>query len=408
MRGIIVALLLAAAPLSAQQNSRWVATWAPANMAAPQPLRDSVDRVPTYANRTVRQIAHVTLGGERIRVRLTNEYGERTLVIGAAHIALRDTGSAINSATDRALTFGGSKTLLLRPGAFVTSDPVDLRVPALSDVAVSLWVQDSIRTTTRHSAAHQRAYISAPGDFTAAPQIAADTTITAWLWLGGVDVVNPAARGVIVAFGNSITDGTGSTLDANARWPDVLARRLLAAKQQKAVINMGIGGNRVLSPGTGPSALSRFDRDVLMQPGVTHVIVLEGINDLAAGAAPRLPRDSITAADIIFGYQQLIARAHEHGILIYGATLTPISMNRPTTPLVDARRAEVNAWIRSSHAFDGVIDFETATRDPAQPHQFLPAFDSGDHLHPNDAGYRAMGEAIDLQLFNGTTSKARK
>lgn len=387
--------------LGAQQSSQWFATWAPSYFAAPTPLPDSIDRVPTYVNRTIRQIVHTTLGGERVRIRLTNEYGERPLVIGSAHIAIRDSGTAINRTTDRALTFGGRATVTLRPGAVVTSDAVDLGVRSASDLAVSLWVQDTIRATTRHTAAHQRSYVSAAGDFTSAERLNADTTITSWLWLAGVDVINPAATGVIVAFGNSITDGTGTTLDANTRWPDVLARRLLSSSEPpKGIVNAGIGGNRVLSPRMGPSALARFDRDVLMQPGVTHVVLLEAINDLGSGTAVPERPDSTSAADIIFGYKQLIARAHERGLIIYGATLTPIGgMGRANIAAVDVKRRAVNEWIRTSGMFDGVIDFEAATRDPAQPDRFLSAFDSGDHLHPSDAGYKAMGESIDLALF---------
>jgi len=399
-----IAWMLIGVSLDAQQSPHWLATWAPSYFAAPTPLPDSIDRVPTYVNRTLRQIVHTSLGGDRVRIRLTNEYGERPLVIGSAHIAVRDSGTAIKTPTDRALTFGGRTTVTLRPGAVVTSDPVDLRIPSVSDLAISLWVQDTIRATTRHNAAHQRSYVSAAGDFTSAERLTPDTTITSWLWIAGVDVINPAATGVIVALGNSITDGTGTTLDANTRWPDVLARRLLSSSEApKAVVNAGIGGNRVLSPRTGPSALARFDRDVLMQPGVTHVVVLEAINDLASGTAIPETRDSTTAADIIFGYKQLIARAHERGLIIYGATLTPIGgMGRANTAAVDVKRRAVNDWIRTSGMFDGVIDFEAAARDPAQPDRFLAAFDSGDHLHPSDAGYKAMGESIDLTLFRRT------
>lgn len=408
---IVVASLLAAFALQAQEPQRWFATWSPSHFAAPPPPpRDSIDRVPTYMDRTVRLIARATLGGDRVRIRLTNEYGERPLVIGAAHIAIRDSGAAVRGATDRAITFSGRTTVTLRPGAVVTSDAVDLAVPALTDVAISLWVRDTIRATTRHPAAYQSNYVSARGDFTGATNLAPDTTITQWLWLAGIDVVNPRATGVIVALGNSITDGTGSTRDANMRWPDVLARRLLTSNEPpKGVINAGISGNRALSTGAGPSALARFDRDVLMQPGVTHVVVLEGINDLGRGTMSANPRDSLTADDIIFGYQQLIARAHERGVVIYGATLTPIGgMNRPSTPAADAKRRAINEWIRTSGAFDGVIDFEAATRDPAQPDRFLPANDSGDHLHPSSAGYKAMGESIDLTLFRRTMPSRRR
>jgi lysophospholipase L1-like esterase len=402
----LAACTFIAAPLCAQQQpARWLATWSPSYFAAPAPPpRDSLDRVPTYVDRTIRQVVHTTLGGESVRIRLTNENGERPLVIGAAHIAVRDSGAAVKSATDRPITFGGQATVTLRPGAVVVSDPVNLRVPALGDLAVSLWLRDTIRATTRHPAAYQTNYISAHGDFTAAANFAPDTTIRQWLWLAGIDVTNASATGVIVAFGNSITDGTGSTADANSRWPDVLARRLLGSKEPpKAVVNAGIGGNRVLSPNAGPSALARFDRDVLMQPGVTHVVLLEGINDLGRGTGTPDARDSLTAQDIIFGYSQLISRAHERGLVIIGATLTPIGgMGRATNATVDAKRRAVNEWIRTSHAFDGVIDFEAVTRDPSQPDRFLPAFDSGDHLHPSDAGYKAMGEAIDLALFRRT------
>jgi len=400
---LLVTGLLMALPLGAQQSAPWFATWAPSYLKVPDPARDSVDRAPAWVNRTLRQVVHVTLGGERVRIRLTNEYGERPLVIEAATFAFRDSGAAVRPATSRTITFGGRPTVTLRPGAVMTSDAIDLVIPALSDLAISLWVQDTIRTTTRHLAAHQASYLSAPGNFTTAASLAPDTTITSWLWLAGVDVVNPAATGVIVAIGNSITDGSATTLDANARWPDVLARRLLSSGEPpKAVVNAGIGGNRVLALGNGPSALARFDRDVLMQPGVTHVVLLEGINDLTRGTATTDPRDSVTAADIIFGYQQLINRAHERGLTIYGATLTPFSVNRPTAGTVNEKRRAINEWIRTSGQFDGVIDFDAAIRDPEQPDRMQPAFDSGDHLHPGDAGYRAMGESIDLALFRRT------
>jgi lysophospholipase L1-like esterase len=221
-----------------------------------------------------------------------------------------------------------------------------------------------------------------------------DTTLAQWPYLVGVDVINPSVAGVIVAFGNSITDGARSTRDANARWPNVLAARMLRDVQPRAVANAGISGNRVLTYGSGPSALARFERDVLATPGLTHVILLEGINDIGRSAV-----DGITADDIIFGYRQLIARAHERGVIIIGATLTPAGPRANFTPALEAKRAAVSAFIRTAHEFDGVIDFDAITRDPSNPIQFLPAYDSGDHLHPGDAGYRAMGESIDLGIF---------
>jgi lysophospholipase L1-like esterase len=339
-------------------------------------------------------IARTSIGGDRTRIHLSNEYGDRPLVIGSAHIAVRDTGTAIVAATDRTLTFGGRTGITLRPGAVAVSDPVALDVPKLADLAVSLYLADSARLVTRHAAAHQTNYVRR-GNAVGERAFVADTSITQWPFLVGIDVTNSNATGVIVTFGNSITDGTASTLDANRRWPNVLAERLLrTAEPVKGVANHGIGGNRVLSVGTGPSALARFDRDALMTPGVTHIVLLEGINDIGASA-----RDGVTAEDIIQGYRQLIGRAHDRGVAIIGATLTPAAPRAPYTPELEAKRVAVNTFIRTSGLFDGVIDFDAATRDPAHPTQFLPAYDSGDHLHPNDAGYKAMGEAIELTLF---------
>jgi lysophospholipase L1-like esterase len=401
-RLLAAACTLVAFSAGAQQRPHWIATWAPSqSAAAPIPPLNGIDRVPTYVDRTIRQIVHTTLGGDSIRIRFTNEYGERPLVIGAAHLALRESGADIRAASDKQITFSGRTSVTLRPGAVIFSDPIAYAVPALSDLTISLWVKDTIRTTTRHALGLQTNYLSAHGDFSAAPHFVPDTTFAYWLWLAGVDVVNSKATGAIVTIGNSITDGYNSTPDSNGRWPDVLARRLLASNEPpKSVVNAGISANRVLTFGSGPSALARFDRDVLMQPGVTHVILLEAINDLYRGAAVTDPRDSVGAQDIIDAYRQMILRAHDRGLVIFGATLTPIGgMNRPTSPAVDAKRNAINAWIRTSHDFDGVIDFDAITRDPSQPDRFLPAYDSGDHLHPSDAGYKAMGEAIDLKLF---------
>jgi len=294
------------------------------------------------------------------------------------------------------LTFGGRPSVRMLPGAVVVSDPVALDVPALRDLAVSLHLADSSRLSTRHPLALQTSYVG-HGNVSAGRTFTPDTTLEIWPYLVGVDVINPSVAGVIVTLGNSITDGARSTRDANARWPNVLAARMLQGGQPpRAVVNAGISGGRVLTYGAGPSALARFDRDVLATPGLTHVILLEGINDISRSAI-----DGVTADDIIFGYRQLIARAHDRGIAIFGATLTPAGPRTNYTPALEAKRAAVNAFIRTSGEFDGVIDFDAITRDPANPLQFLPAYDSGDHLHPGDAGYRAMGEAVDLKLFRG-------
>jgi lysophospholipase L1-like esterase len=395
------AALLVAAHAGAQETrARWIATWAPSMSAARQRPGDTVDRTPTLANRTLREIVHVSVGGARTRIHVSNLYGGLALVIGGVHVALRTSGDSIDRTTDRTVTFNGRSSVVIRAGANLVSDAVALSIPNFADVAISLFIPDTARLTTTHALAQQTNYVSAPGDFTGAPGFVADTTLRNWPFIAGVDVVNPAVTGVIVAFGNSITDGVGSSRDSNSRWPDVLARRLLASREPlKAVVNAGISGNRVLSPGAGESALARFDRDVLMQPGATHVIVLEGINDINGGTNATNPRDEVTIEELIAGHQQLIDRAHERGLMILGATLTPEGGLRGASPARDAKRVALNSWIRTSGAYDGVIDFDKVTRDPADTTRFLPAYDSGDHLHPSDAGYAAMANAIDLALF---------
>lgn len=379
-------------------GARWIATWSPSQSALPaRPAAGTPDPVPTYANATLRQIVHTSIGGDRLRIRISNEYGDRPLTIGAAHVARRTSGATIDAATDRAITFGGHATVVVRAGTVVTSDPVAYDVPQLGDLAISFYLPDSARTSTRHSLAVQTTYVARSGNLVASPAFAADTTMRSWLFLTAVEVTNPRVVGTIVTVGNSITDGYAATVDSNRRWPDVLARRLLTSREApRAVVNAGISGNRVLTLGSGPSLLSRFDRDVLMQPGVTHVIVLEGINDISRDAL-----DSASAEDLIAAHRMLAERAHERGVVIVGATLTPF--DRPATDARaterEAKRQALNAWIRTGGAYDAVIDFDAITRDPANPRRFLPQYDSGDHLHPSDAGYQAMGEAIDLALF---------
>ncbi|MGH9885305.1 MAG: SGNH/GDSL hydrolase family protein [bacterium] len=383
------------APVRTAAASRWLTTWTSSNQQALRPPPDSVDRAPTYVNRTLRQIVRPSVGGSPIRVRFSNEYGDRPLVIGSAHVALRDSGAAIVASTDRAITFGGKSSVTIRPGAGIVSDPVSFTLPPLRDLAITVFLPDSARSATRHSLGLQSNYVSRTGDFVSSASFPVDTTIAMWLFLSGVDVVNANATGVIATIGNSITDGARSSPNTNSRWPDVLARRLMAGSEPpKGVANAGISGNRVLSFGAGPSALARFDRDVLMQSGVTHVIILEGINDIGSSNATK-----ITAEDLIYGLHQLADRAHERGLVVIGATLTPAGPRPAFTPELEAKRQAVNTWIRTSGVFDAVIDFDAVTRDPAHPTQFLPAYDSGDHLHPGDAGYKAMGEAIDLALF---------
>ncbi|HEX5110627.1 MAG TPA: SGNH/GDSL hydrolase family protein [Vicinamibacterales bacterium] len=365
----------------------------------------------TLNNQTVRQILHTSLGGNRIRVVLSNVFGTAPLKIGAAHVALRecaDSKAGCTRSSDTAiagaaksLTVNGSAAFTILAGASLVSDPIDLTVPALADVVVDLYLPDDVTGGTSpltwHQGSSQSAYLSV-GNTSGSAKVEATSRPASWFLLSRLEVVAPSANaGVIAAFGDSITDGAVSTVDTNNRWPDHLARRLAAQKggRPMAVVNQGISGNRLLGDGAGVSALARFDRDVLMQTGVTHVIVLEGINDI--GGARQNPTPS--AGDLINAHRQLIARARARGLKIIGATLTPFEGAAYYTVEGEAKRKALNDWIRTSGEYDGVIDFDKVTRDPANPLRFLPAYDSGDHLHPGDAGYKAMGEAVDLGLF---------
>jgi len=356
----------------------------------------------------VRQIAAVSIGGKKVRVVLSNEYGSKPLVIGAAHIALAGSGAAIVPGSDRALSFDGHPSVTIPPGAPVISDPVDLTVEPLSNVAVSLFLPKITPLTTFHWEGVQTAFISPEGNFAGDADMKTDSTIKARLFLSGIMVDAPPNARAVVTFGDSITDGADSTPDANHRWPDMLARRLVQAGGPPiAVLNEGISGARVLSDRMGVNALARFDRDVLSHPHADIVILMMGINDIGWPDSILAPNEQAPSAeDIIDGYKQLIARAHLHGMRIIGATLTPFEDTFKGTPLEgyyntdkEKKRQAVNEWIRSSGAFDGVIDFDAATRDPNHPAHIQAAFDSGDHLHPQDAGYKAMADSIDLKLL---------
>jgi lysophospholipase L1-like esterase len=326
------------------------------------------------------------------------------VTIGAPRLARRAGGSKVDPATSRALTFSGRPAITIPPGALVLSDPVKLEAPALSDLAVSFYLPGAAAASTVHYSAHQTSY-ALPGDATAALEAPEAPTLWSWPFLNGVDVLAPPAAGAIVAFGDSITDGSSSTADANRRWADVLARRLQAkpATRRISVVNAGLGGNRILHDGAGANgpqygvnALARFERDALAQPGVKWIIALIGVNDIGhpGGAAPL--SEAVTAEDMIAGLRQLAERAHERGVRIFGGTIMPF----PHNPAQEAQRQTVNEWIRTSRVFDAVIDFDKVVRDPAEPSRYLPVYDSGDHLHPNDAGHEAMGSAVDLALFS--------
>ena len=408
-------LTLAGSAVAADRPAAWSGTWSTAVTGAATPPQPAT----VFDNQTLRQIVHTSIAGRSLRVRLSNEYGTEPLVIGEARIARGAGGARILAGTDRRLTFGGRSTVSVPPGAPALSDPVALPVPALSDLVVSIHLPERTAAATVHGSAFQTNYVAA-GNVTRSATLPGATTTTSWHFLSGVSVAAPRAASV-VAFGDSITDGAITTVDANRRWPDFLARRLReqASLRDLGVLNKGIGGNRLLHdgnllPGTpftglgplfGDSALSRFDRDVLAQPGARCVIVLLGINDIGQPTSLAPPSEAVTVEEMIFGYRQLIARAHERGLRILGATLTPFQDT--TIPgyyseANEAKRAAVNRWIRTSGEYDGVVDFDLAVRDPAQPARMLPRFDSGDHLHPNDAGMQAMADAIPLRLVRVT------
>ena len=398
-----------AIPLWAAGPNHWVATWA----ASPAPQLPDAEQMRAakleFEDQTLREIVHVGLGGGEVRVRLSNAYGNQPVEFAAVHIALAGQKSQVTAGSDRALTFSGRSSVMIPANALVLSDPVKLDVPAGSNVAISIFIPKAATGAGVHYAAQQTSYI-ASGDVTGTAALPDDAaTITSWVFLTGLDVLAPESASTIVAFGDSITDGAHSTVDANHRWPDILAARLLTQggrRRQLGVVDSGIGGNRILHDGHsnvrfGVNALARFERDVLAQPGVKYVIVLEGINDLGHAGQSAPVSETVSAEDLIAGMKQMIARAHERGLKIFGATLTPFegAANGYFTPEKEVKRKAVNEWIRTGKAFDGFVDFEKAVHDSAHPDRFLAAYDSGDHLHPGDAGYKAMGEAIDLALF---------
>lgn len=405
-----IATFLSAALLSlatASAQTHWVGTWG-ASPSPEFPEAQLQSKKLVFANQTIREIVHTSIGGDTVRVRLSNAYGPHTVEIGAAHIALRAKGSSIVPGSDRVLTFSGRKTVAIPPNAPVLSDPVKLNVLANGDLAISIFIPKSAPAGGIHYSAEQTNYIG-KGDLTGVASIPHAETIESWVFLTDVEVRAPKAAAAIVAFGDSITDGAHSTVDANHRWPNFLADRLLAEhrKPEVAVVDEGIGGNRILHDASGNvafgvNALSRFDRDALAEPGVKNIIVLEGINDIGHAGSSAPMSQYVSAADIIAGLKQLIARAHEHGLKVFGATLTPFAGTIYPgyfSPKKEVEREAVNRWIRSSHAFDGIIDFDKAVRDPKHPDRMLPKYDSGDHLHPNDAGYKAMASAINLAWF---------
>lgn len=400
---VAVFLLVAAAAVSAQSGSsksapaRWVGTWATSPFEG-----DPWHAVPTLVDSTLREIVHTSLGGNAVRVRLTNEFGKEPLRVDAATIGVSAGVSSVDTATLHDLAFGGSPSIVIPPGAEVLSDPVPMTIPALTNLAISIYLPlQQVSDVTVHSSAQQDNFIQT-GNHVRDASLAAPVVVGSWYFVKGVDVeATKADDGAVVTFGDSITDGALSTQNTNHRWPDYLAVRLQnnPATAHLAVLNEGIGGNCVLIHCTAQNALARFDRDVLSQAGVKYVVILESINDIGRLHGPNLPDYKLTAEDLEQGLAQLAARAHEHGIKVFGATLTGYKGAGYFTEKGEQIREAVNHWVLTSGVFDGTIDFDKATGDPANPLMFAPQYDSGDHLHPKDAGYAAMADAVDLGLF---------
>jgi lysophospholipase L1-like esterase len=377
----------------------WCATWGTAP-AGPPPAATTM----SFSNQTLRLIVHASIGGSRLRVRLSNEMGSTALRIGAAHIGLRSSGASLVAGSGRELRFAGRSGALIPAGAALLSDPVELSLPALADVAVSLYLPGTVQASTIHDLGLQTSYVSSTGNYASTPALPVSRSIASWPFLTEVDVGGPGAA--LVAIGDSLTDGVRSSGNANNRWPDYLARRLrneaLPGSLPVGIVNRGIAGNCMLSDYAdallaGRSGLERFDRDVLATSGARYLFVLFGINDICYSPSSNpIPADDITA-----GFQQLINRARVRGIGVLGATLPPFEGFVYYTPERETVRQRVNAWVRTAGAFDAVVDIEAVLRDPARPARVRAEYDSGDHLHPNDAGYQAMAQALPLRELVG-------
>ncbi len=400
---VALVLLVAVSAAVAQSNSAqtapgaWVGTWAASPFDG-----DPWHQIPTVVDSTLREIVHTSIAGNAVRVHLTNEFGKEPLRVDSVTVAVSTGTSSVNAATLHNLTFGNSPSIVIPAGAEAVSDPVVMPIAAASNLAVSIYLPlQQVSNVSVHSSAQQDNFI-ATGNHVRDASLTELVVTPSWYFLKGVDVqTSDANAAAVVTFGDSITDGALSTQNANHRWPDYLAARLKAnpATANLSVLDQGIGGNCILIHCVGPNALARFDRDVLAQAGVKYLIVLEGINDIGRLHSPNLPEYKLTAEDLEQGLMQLVARAHVHGIKVFGATLTPYKGAGYFTDKGEEIRQTLNKWILTSGVFDGVVDFDKATRDPANPLMFSPQADGGDHLHPKDAGYQMMGDAIDLGLF---------
>ncbi len=398
--------------------SHWVATWGTAQQLAAETLPPWVVPPPREPNEppppptlppyprefrdeTVRMIVRASIGGDALRLTLSNALGMDAVRIGAVHVALRERDSAIVAGTDRAVTFGGKTSFTMEPGALVVSDPVALAVPPLAELAVSLYLPSDTRSVTTHEFALNTTYVAAGNTAGAAALPSAATNLT-YFWLTGAEVLAPAQAGAILALGDSIPDGVSTTPDAHRAWPALLAAKLQSSRDTShwGVINAGISGNRVRRDVIGRSVLGRFDRDVLARAGVKWLVLFEGINDVTFSALPDAPdRERATADALIEALEQIVDRAHAHGIKVIGGTLMPMGGLWLHNAETETMRQAVNAWVRSSGKLDAVADFDAAARDPQQPTRLRPEYDSGDHIHPNDAGNAAMANAIETATF---------
>jgi lysophospholipase L1-like esterase len=418
---VLIAMVMTSTVLAQtpKDEKHWVSAWSSA-MHAPLAFIPG-QAISGLENRTLRMIVRPTIAGQRVRIRFSNACGNQPLLIGAAHIALVSKDDKIMPESDRTLTFSGKGSTSIPPGAPILSDPADLKFAAFAEIAISIFLPAKVDNVTFHLAGQKPTYISEPGDFTATAEIPNATTKPSWFFLSDLEVYAPSQTMTILALGDSITDGVGAKQGDYNDWPDLLANRLAAQKglPAMAVVNTGIGGNRVLHDGAGISALARFDRDVLAQPGIAGIILLEGINDIgwprmklpssrpgdaAQGSAPTespFARELVSAQDIIAGYQQIIDRAHQHGIKVFIATMLPYEGADYYTEDGEAIRSAVNQWIRKSVAADGFFDFDTAVRDPGHPSRFRDGYHSGDNLHPSAIGYKALADAVDLAVLRG-------